>query len=119
MKSRSGAKTESQLVLVEAALRERLLTELPAAAASGHDLFTNSRFNPYGLSAGHLSKVSEELLRSAEQCISWRRTLGIPVEHSVGQLFISACEERASLAPHRRGPKRLAESLLGELPHVT
>jgi hypothetical protein len=119
MNPRSVAKVENQLALEEAALRERLLTELPTAAASGHDLFTNSRFNPHGLLATHLSRVSEQLLHSAEQCIAWREALGLQVQQSVGQLFIAACEERASGAAHRRGPKRLAEWLLGELPHAT
>jgi hypothetical protein len=49
MNPHSIAKAESQLLTEEAAFCERLLTELPAFAVSGHDLFTNSRFNPHGM----------------------------------------------------------------------
>jgi hypothetical protein len=119
MKSLAAAKIESQLLREEAALRERLQTVLPAAAESGRDVFTNSRFNAHGLLHAHLSSVSEELLASAEKCIAWRSAIGLPVEQSVGQLFIAACEERASSAPHARGPRRLAAGLLAELPHAT
>jgi hypothetical protein len=119
MNPRSIAKAESQLLAEEAALRERLLTELPAAVVSGHDLFTNSRFNPHDILAAHFSPVAQQLLQSAEQCIAWRKALGLKVEQSVGQLFVAACEESASMAPHRRGPKKLAEVLLRELPNAT
>jgi hypothetical protein len=117
MKSLTASKIESQLLQEEGALRDRLLTALPVAAQSGQDLFTNSRFNPHGLLLSHVLPLSEQLLASADKCIALRRSIGLAVEGSVGQLFVAACEERANSEPHGRGPKKLAAWLLAELPN--
>ena len=115
VKHKAAAKVEQQLALEESALHERLMTELPLAEQRGHDLFTNSEFNPHGLHLAHLSGASEELLASARQCIAWREAIGAPVEGSVGWLFLAGCQERAANAPHSRGPKKLASWLLKAL----
>jgi hypothetical protein len=109
------AKAERGLVEEEASFRARLLEVLPPASASGHDLFTNSEFNPYHLNQAQLSLLAEELLGVAKRCIARRQELRLLNERSIGELFIIACREGASSSPHRRGPRRLAAWLLSEL----
>lgn len=116
MNRHTNEKMERQLLEAEDALRERLLSALPAAALSGHDLFTNSRFNRFQLN--HLSPLSNEFLAAAEQCIAWRQSLDLPVEQSVGQLFVAACDERNGVDEHRRGPRKLAAWLVSQLAPV-
>ncbi len=109
------AKLEQTLNAEEASLRERLRPALQAASSSGQDLFTNSQFNPNGLNLAHLPPVVEDLLEAANRCVALREDLGLPIENSVGQLYLLCCSESASSNPHRRGPKRLAAWLLTAL----
>jgi hypothetical protein len=108
-------KFELQLESAETRFRERLLSLLPDAAISGSNLFTNSHFNPSGLRPHHFRSDAEALLADARECIGLREKLDLPVQGSVGQLFLAACEENASKNAQRRGPRRLAESLLAQL----
>ena len=115
MSAAGTAKKECQLAADESLLRAQLLEVLPSAIERGSDLFTNQRFNPFGLLAANIGPFPQALLEAAEACISLREGLRLPVAGSVGQLFVSACEERASSDPHSHGPRRLAERLYASL----
>ena len=69
------------------------------------------------MALGHdLPADANDLLHEAQSCIQLREQMGLPVAGSVGQLFIKACQESANYQnAHRRGPRRLAESLLAQL----
>jgi hypothetical protein len=115
MESAQTAKKEVQLAEQELLLRERLLSVLPSAIERAEDLFTNSRFNPHGLPVTKMGTLPQVLLAEAQSCVSLRESLQLQVSGSVGQLFLSACEERASLAPNSLGPRRLAQRLRASL----
>ncbi|MCA1788821.1 MAG: hypothetical protein LC667_02880 [Thioalkalivibrio sp.] len=115
MKNDRRAKGERVLRVTEASLRAALLEVLPAAALSGENLFMNSEFNPHELPAHLLSKTSEALLESSHACVEARVELRMPLDGSVGQLFLDLCAEAASADPHRRGPRKLAATLLVQL----
>ena len=115
MCSARAAKKETQLAEQELLLRERLLSLLPSAIERAADLFTNSRFNPHRLPVAKIGALPQALLTEAQSCVMLRESLQLPVLGSVGQLFLSACEERASLAANSLGPRRLAERLQASL----
>jgi hypothetical protein len=108
-------KLELQIEVAETAFRDRLLGLLPGAATSGANLFTNSDFNPSSLLPQHFHPDADDLLQQARECIRLREQIGIVAPDTVGNLFLKACEENASKNPHRRGPRRLAETLLAQL----
>lgn len=109
-------KRERILQSKEAELRLLLERLLPSVAESGSPIFTNSEFNPHGLLVAHLPVESEHLLEAANGCVELRQQLGLAVEGSIGELFLAACRESAALDDeHRRGPRKLARWLLGEL----
>lgn len=113
---RNNQKLERQLRVLESELRSRLLESLPEVALSGSPLFFSSELDPHGLSLAHLHPESERILQAAKSCVDMRAQLGLSVVGSVGDLFLSACRESASLGDaHRRGPRRLASWLLAEL----
>ena len=115
MKPARIEKLEQQLTVSECALKSQLLELLPGALAGNTLLFINSEFNSLGLRPHSLKSNSEELLSKSKECIQLRESLAMPIENSPGYLYISACKESASTDENRRGPRRLAEWLLGEL----
>lgn len=112
MKTSKLDKLEHELVAEEAKLREHLLRILPEVAESGSSVFTNSEFNPSKLPAHMFRTDAESLLGRARECIRLREALGVDLAGSVGAIFLAACEEHGSKDPQRRGPRRLASSLL-------
>ena len=116
MKRDRRAEGENILREAESTLRESLIEILPEVAESGEQLFMNSQFNPHNLPSQHLSKQGEALLQTALACIEMREALELPVEGSVGELFIASCKEAASSDQQRRGPRKLAAALLERLP---
>jgi len=108
-------KLEHELAEVEAALRADLLRALPAVVESGSLLFVNSEWNPHGLLPHWIHPQAEDLLQQARACVALREVLALPLAGSVGEQFLTACAEAASGDEQRRGPRRLAEWLLGAL----
>jgi hypothetical protein len=106
------------LMQTEETLRQSLLDWLPLVAVTGEAIFTNSQFSPVGLPKHLTSQKNEALLEAASACIEIREALQLPVQGSIGELFLRACEEAASPSEHRRGPRRLAEALLEQIRHV-
>jgi hypothetical protein len=105
-------KGEARLAASETLLRRSLLEVLPVVADSGGTLFFNSKYNRHNLPKHQLSDEAEALMDLALACIDLRKHLGLPLEGSVGQLFLGACDESSSSNEHRRGPRKLAQSLL-------
>lgn len=105
-------KGEARLAASEAMLRSSLLEVLPSVADSGGALFFNSKYNVHNSPKHSLSDEAEAFLNLALACIDLRKHLGLPLEGSVGWLFLDACEESSSQSEHRRGPRKLAQSLL-------
>ena len=118
MKRERQAEGERILRGAESTLRSSLLEILPEVIVSGEPVFTNFQFNPSALPTHLLSKQGEALFQSSTACVEMREALGLPVPGTVGQLFIEACVEAASSNEHRRGPRKLATSLLEQLTHV-
>lgn len=119
MKTSQIEKLERELATEEATLRQHLLHVLPEVAESGSSLFVNSEFNPWNLPAHSFRSDAESLLNSARECVRLREVVGLDTEGSVGALFLEACREDASRDPHRRGPRKLASSLLQALSRDT
>jgi hypothetical protein len=116
MKASRLSKLEVQLEAAEASLLDLLMEVLPRVAQSGEMLFFNSQFSPSTTRPHWLPSESEQLLSLAQQSVSLRGELGLPLLGSVGQLYLSACSEAANSAnENRRGPRQLAAWLLGEL----
>ena len=119
MKTSRIDKLELELEAAERQLREQLLRILPEVAASGSNLFTNSKFNPFGLPSHLFRSDAEGLLQSARECIRLHEEIGLSAGGSTSSLFLAACEENGSCNEHRRGPRKLAESLLRALSYDT
>jgi hypothetical protein len=117
MKRDRLADTEASLRAAEARLKDVLLAVLPEVAVSGASLFTNHAHNPHGLPIAKLWPQAEALYSDALACLETRAAIGLPTGNSTGQLFLAACEEAASSNEHRRGPRKLAASLLERLSH--
>jgi hypothetical protein len=115
MKRERRAEGEQILANAESTLRQSLIEMLPTVVESGDALFTNSQFNPHGLPAHSLSKRAEALLETSLACVEMREALSLPVVGSVGWLYLEACKEAASSNDHRRGPRKLAAAVLGQL----
>jgi len=116
MKASRQAKFETQLAAAETALLELLATALPHTAQSGDMLFFNSSFCPDTIQPHWLAEENETLLSLAQESVSLREQVGLPVLGSVGQLFLSACSEAANTSnDNRRGPRQLATWLISEL----
>ena len=98
----------------EASLRSSLLALLPSVARDGAQLFLNST-NTHGESAHYCHRDADALLASAEACVKLRESLSLGGEGDVAGYFLAACREAASDDPHRRGPRKLAEWLLGKV----
>lgn len=113
MKRSRLSKGEERLASSEGLLRSSLLEVLPRVASGDSSLlFTNSKYNPHKFPAHRLDEEAEAFLELALACIALRDHLGLPVDGTVAQSFLSACEEAGSSYEHRRGPRKLAESLL-------
>lgn len=119
MKASQVEKLELELAAEEEKLRRHLLRVLPGAAESGSSIFTNSEFNPSSLPAHLFRTDAESLLISARECVRLREVVGLAPEGSIGAIFLEACQEHASKDPQRRGPRKLASSLLQALSHDT
>jgi hypothetical protein len=119
MKPSQIEKLELELEAQENRLRQHLLRVLPDAAENGSNAFTNSEFNPSGLPAHLFRSDAESLLSSARDCVRLREAVGLQAEGSVGAIFLQACKENASSDPQRRGPRKLASSVLQALGHDT
>ena len=117
MKTSRIENLELELAAEESQLRQQLLRVLPDAAKSGSNVFTNSQFNPSNLPAHLFRPDAESLLECARECVRLRKLIGVDAEGSVGALFLAVCEENASTNEHRRGPRKLAASLLHSLTH--
>jgi hypothetical protein len=115
MKRDRVAETETNLRAAEARLRDALLAVLPDVALSGASLFTNHAHNPHGLPIAKLWPQAESIYADALACLEMRAAIGLPADDSTGQLFLAACEEAGSSNEHRRGPRKLAASLLERL----
>jgi hypothetical protein len=98
----------------EASLRTQLLALLPSVARDGAPLFVNST-NSHGEIARYCHQDADALFASANRCVELRESLGLEGEGEVAAYFLAACREAASADPHRRGPRKLAEWLLGKL----
>jgi hypothetical protein len=119
MNDKRAEKLNSQLIAAEKTLRIQLVRVLPVAVHSGVDYFTNSEFNPYNLRLEHLVSEAEDFLQLAKEALSIRDQLNLPKEGSVGNLYLKACSEAADLSnEHRRGPRKLALWVAGELGSV-
>ena len=119
MKTSQAEKLQLALAAEEEKLRQHLLRVLPEAAESGSSVFTNSEFNPSKLPAHLFRADAESLLQSARECVRLREIIGLSPENSVGGVFLAACQEHSSKNPQRRGPRKLASSLLRALGHDT
>lgn len=98
----------------EALLRAHLLALLPSVASDGAPLFLNST-NSRGEIARYCHQDADALFASANRCVELREFLGLEGEGEVAGYFLAACREAASGDAHRRGPRKLAEWLLGKL----
>ena len=98
----------------EASLRTSLLALLPSVARGGGQLFLNST-NSHGESSRYCHRDADALFASAEACVKLRESLGLEGDGDVAGYFLAACREAASGDAHRRGPRKLAEWLLGKL----
>ncbi|WP_234446970.1 hypothetical protein [Luteimonas sp. MC1572] len=79
-------------------------------------LFFNSSFHPDYIRPNQINERSEMLYSLAYESVTLREQIGLPVIGSAGQLFLSACTEASNTSnDNRRGPRRLAAWLLGEL----
>lgn len=119
MKTLKLEKLERELEAEEEKLRQHLLRILPEAAESGSSVFTNSEFNPSNLPAHLFRSDAESLLSGAQTCVRLREAIGLSSAGSVGAIFLEACQEHASKHPQRRGPRKLASSVLLALSHDT
>jgi len=119
MKTSQIEKLERELAAEEEMLKQHLLSALPEAAESGSDIFTNSEFNPSNLPEHLFRTDAESLLSGARECVRLREVIGLDPEGSIGAVFLGACREHASTNPQRRGPRKLASSLLQVLSHDT
>jgi hypothetical protein len=107
---------EHQLLVTEAELRERLLDILPRAAKSGEAVFLGGRFLPTNYQESWISADANSLLDAADDCRAQREALALPFAGSIGALFLAACDEASNAGSHaRRGPRKLAASLLSQL----
>jgi hypothetical protein len=98
----------------EASLRARLLALLPSIARDGAPLFVNST-NSHEEIARYCHQDADELFASAKRCVELRESLGLEGEGDVAGYFLAACREAAGGDPHRRGPRKLTEWLLGKV----
>ncbi len=119
MKTSQVEKFELLLAGEEDKLRRHLLRVLPEVADTGSSVFTNSQFNPSNLPPHLLRSDAESLLQNARECVRLRELIQLSPEGSVGGIFLAACEEHASNDPQRRGPRKLALSVLEALRHDT
>jgi hypothetical protein len=107
---------ENRLADAESRLRALLERVLPRTAESGEPIFFNSSNLPQGYPSRIVAIEAEELYSLATECVEVREALGQPLVGSVGQLYLSACREAASVQnEHRRGPRQLSRWLLGEV----
>ena len=116
MKASRQDKLEIQLAAAESELLELLSSALPHTAQHGDMLFFNSAFHPEYVRPHQISERNELLLSLANESVTLREQVGLPVIGSAGQLFLSACSEAANTSNgNRRGPRQLAGWLLSEL----
>jgi hypothetical protein len=102
----------------EESLRSRLLALLPSASRDGGQLFRNST-NSREEIARYCHPDADALFACANRCVELRESLGLEGEGEAAGYFLAACREAASGDPHRRGPRKLAEWLLGKIAPVT
>jgi hypothetical protein len=111
------AKVEAELAAAESAFRATLLRLLPMGVSRGVDYFTNSEFSQHPKGIVRPNAEAEALLTAARRCLMLRTSLSLPVESSLAQVYIAACQEAGSANEHRRGPRRLAEAVLAQAQH--
>lgn len=120
MKASRLEKLEVQLAEAEGTLLRMLTDTLPHTVLHGDALFFNSQFCPSYFSPHELDERGETLLSLSSESVSLRERIGLPLSGSIGNLFLSACEESTDVANHdRRGPRQLAAWLLDELKTTT
>ena len=113
MRQRQRQRLEGELTASENELVDVLREILPYAIQTGFDPFTNSQYNPHNLL--HLDESVERCVRLAQDSVRLRSELYI-VEPGIGAAYLEKCAELADLDnPHRRGPRRLAASLMERL----
>ena len=109
-------KLETRLAAAEIELLELLSAALPHTARVGDMLFFNSSFHPDYVRPHQICELSEMLYSLANESVTLREQIDLPVIGSPGQLFLSACSEASNTSnDNRRGPRQLAAWLLGEL----
>jgi hypothetical protein len=113
MKATRTQKLERELLAAEQVLRDRLLHELAHAAEHGGFVFDASRDGER--LPDRWVALGDELSEQARSCQGMREMLSLPLEGSVGDLYLRCCAENASGDAHRRGVRRLAAWLLAEL----
>jgi hypothetical protein len=111
------AKLEAALRSIETELRDTLRRVLPAVIEGRRTLvFTNRRFNPYGLDASRHDRDAVRLLELSDEAAALREELGRPRTEGPAHVYMQACEEHARLDdPHRLGPRKLAVRILDQL----
>lgn len=107
---------ERQLRELESDLIMLLERSILSCIDVGTLLFFNSEYLPSAYREQWLPDESEKLLALAKQSIELRSRLGLEIEGTVGQLFLSACTEASNCDnPQRRGPRKLASWLRTEI----
>lgn len=82
-------------------------------------LFVGAQHLPGNVQPHWVSAGSEAILALAKESLELRDQLGLSVDGAPGQLYVLACRESADTNnDNRRGPKKLASWLLGELGFV-
>jgi hypothetical protein len=115
MKSDARVKqARMELEVEESSLRANLLAFLPSATRDGGQLFLNST-NSRAEIARYSHSDADALFASANRCVELREFLGLEGEGEVAGYFLAACREAAGGDAHRRGPRNLAEWLLGKI----
>jgi hypothetical protein len=119
MKRDRLAEAEKGLGDAEASFRSMLVETLSRDPESVTVLLANSDYSPAGFPRNRLSSQSESSYQHACTCIRLRESLGLPIEGTVGGLFVAACAKNASTDGNRLGPRRLGKSLLESLRNET
>lgn len=110
------AALERELAATERELFDLLIRVLPDCAENGTLIFFNSTNFPDDYQRNWLPAESDELHELVTRCSGIRSKLGLPVAHTIPQLFLDACAENGNVKnQHRRGPRKLATWLLSEL----
>ena len=118
MNTRRDDKHLQELAQREQELAERLRPLLTRAVERGLDLFTNQHNLPEGIAYHPAWAVNTECFEQAQTCAELRRSLQLPAT-GVAHAFLVCCAESHSADPHRRGPRKLAQWLLSQMPEAS